>query len=49
MEWPAYSPDINPIEELWVHLKAELHRRYPNTKSLQGTPDAIKQKLQERL
>jgi transposase len=25
-EWPAYSPDMNPIEELWAHLKAELHR-----------------------
>ena len=49
MEWPVYSPDMNPIEELWAHLKVELHRRYPDTKSLQGTPAAIKQKLQERL
>ena len=49
MEWPAYSPDMNPIEELWAQLKAELHRRYPDTKLLQGTPAAIKQKLQERL
>src|SRR5579859_6105376 len=24
MEWPTYSPDMNPIEELWVHLRAEL-------------------------
>ena len=49
MEWPAYSPDMNPIEELWAHLKAELHRRYPDTKLLQGTSVAIKQKLQDRL
>ncbi len=49
MVWPAYSPDMNPIEELWAHLKVELHRRDPDTKSLQGTPAAIKQKLQERL
>ena len=49
MELPAYSPDMNPIEELWAHLKAELHRRYPDTKSLQGTSAAIKQKLQDRL
>jgi transposase len=47
--WPAYSPDMNPIEELWAHLKTELHRRYPDTKSLQGTEAAIKQKLQDRL
>ena len=26
MEWPAISPDINPIENLWSHVKAELHR-----------------------
>ena len=49
MEWPAYSPDMNPIEELWAHLKVELHRRYPDMKSLQGTLAVIKQKLQERL
>jgi len=49
MEWPAYSPDMNPIEELWAHLKMELHRRYPDTKSLKGSSDAIRQKIQERL
>ena len=46
IEWPAYSPDMNPIEELRAHLKAELHQRYPDTKLLEGTADAIKQKLQ---
>jgi hypothetical protein len=48
-EWPAYSPDMNPIEGLWAHLKAELHRRYPDTKLLRGTSAAIQQKLQHRL
>ena len=28
LEWPAQSPDINPIEHLWVHVKKELHK-YP--------------------
>ena len=30
MEWPLYSPDLNPIEPVWSLLKRELFRRYPN-------------------
>lgn len=26
--WPAYSPDINPIENVWAMLKAALKKKY---------------------
>ena len=26
--WPPYSPDLNPIETLWKHIKEYLQRKY---------------------
>ena len=29
VDWPPYSPDLNPIEHLWWALKKKLHELYP--------------------
>ena len=49
MHWPANSPDLNPIEHLWSHLKRELYRQYPDTWHLKGSPNTIRHILKERL
>lgn len=35
IDWPAHSPDLNPIEHVWAKMKDILHRNRPDLCYLQ--------------
>jgi hypothetical protein len=36
LNWPPYSPDLNPIEHLWARLKELIYERHPDLDSIQN-------------
>ena len=43
MEWPACSPDLNPIENLWSVLKQTIYANGKQYNSQDALWDAIKE------
>lgn len=54
LPWPAQSPDLNPIEHVWAHMKKEVAKYNPKNKQelkerLQQVWDAIDPEFLQRL
>jgi transposase len=41
LEWPPFSPDLNPIEHLWYHLKRKIIKLYPHLETIGGLKEDL--------
>jgi transposase len=50
MDWPPYSPDMNPIENMWSLLKRKLYMLFPNLDiEIRGVSDKARDLLFRRI
>ncbi|KAI3370893.1 hypothetical protein L3Q82_007403 [Scortum barcoo] len=43
MDWPARSPDLNPIEHVWDIMSRSIHQRHVAPQTVQELADALVQ------
>jgi transposase len=45
MDWPPYSPDLNPIENLWFPLKEGVYKMNPDIEDTSGDEEKVAEVL----
>ena len=45
LDWPPYSPDLNPIEYLWYRLKQKVYKVRQDIEKIGGDANKVRDAL----